>query len=305
MDQLPKETVCKKYVIQQRNDSYFIATLADGEQETLFKVHTIDMKRVKRATSRDNIVNKLHIYRGLHLLPCMSRLNSMFIDNGVLHMEQVISHNGMLENEIQSCINYQICISEESIKMWLTQVAIALDALHKRKIIHGCVKTHNLFLQDNKNIVHLGPTEELLQLHVRPRALNHEISVYKTTRAELREKSARFREDGRDVASLEYIAPELLNPNNDVNFSNDIWCLGIVAYKLARLQVPFRGNSPLEVTMAIEEQPVDFSSIKKRGYSDVFIALLEKMLNKDPSQRLTAKAILSYQFLPCKMHFGD
>ena len=96
------------------------------------------------------------------------------------------------------------------------------------------------------------------------------------------------------------MAPEVINRN--YGEEADVWSCGVVAYRLVTGRLPFvdkvnqRPNAK-EVFRAILEDPIDFRSEPWPQLSAECRDLVMKMMDRDPSKRITARAALLHPWL--------
>jgi eukaryotic-like serine/threonine-protein kinase len=87
--------------------------------------------------------------------------------------------------------------------------------------------------------------------------------------------------------TVEYLAPEILNAalaKPDIS-KQDVWSVGVIAYQLCTLRLPFKSDTPAATMMAILNNPHD--PIPHKFYSDELKDLINRILTKDPEQRLS------------------
>ena len=90
---------------------------------------------------------------------------------------------------------------------------------------------------------------------------------------------------GKIKGTVEYSAPEILNARLDKpNISKqDVWSIGIMAYQLCTLKLPFLGALP--VTTIAEILTAAHEPIPHKLYSDELIDIIDRLLIKDPELR--------------------
>jgi serine/threonine protein kinase len=86
------------------------------------------------------------------------------------------------------------------------------------------------------------------------------------------------------------LAPETIAMTGH-NFSIDWWALGILIFEMRMGVTPFFNSNKNTLFMKIQKSKVLFPDKAKYGldYSDDFVDIVEKLLNKNPVQRLGAK----------------
>jgi serine/threonine protein kinase len=85
--------------------------------------------------------------------------------------------------------------------------------------------------------------------------------------------------------TVEYLAPEILNGSlGKPNISKqDVWSIGVIAYQLCTLRLPFKNEHAGATAVAILNNPHD--PIPHKLYSDELKDIINKLLTKDPEQR--------------------
>jgi serine/threonine protein kinase/Tfp pilus assembly protein PilF len=129
-----------------------------------------------------------------------------------------------------------------------TQVASALQAAHEAGIIHRDVKPENVMLRRDHIV-------KVLDFGLAKLA-SHEVATVGT---ELSTKPMVNTNPGMLMGTVHYMSPEQARAE-DVDARTDIWSLGVVLYELAAGCVPFPGETPSHVIVAILEAaplPID------------------------------------------------
>ena len=88
--------------------------------------------------------------------------------------------------------------------------------------------------------------------------------------------------DSRAIGTKEYLAPERVS-YKEYSYPVDIWALGCTLYYLCTRRVPY-GDC---YNVNIHPEPI-------KGYSAELTSLIERMLDPNPSTRITAEQILTY-----------
>jgi len=144
------------------------------------------------------------------------------------------------------------------------QLAIALQYIHERRVLHRDLKSQNVFLTSS-GVAKLG-----------------DFGI-----AKVLEESEAFA-DTR-IGTPHYLPPEMCS-NMPYEFSADVWCLGVVLYELLALEVPFSAPSMATLVVKIctcEPRPVP------PVYSQELRALLTRLLAKSPRERPLSAEIVA------------
>jgi NIMA (never in mitosis gene a)-related kinase len=153
---------------------------------------------------------------------------------------------------------------EAQILDWFTQIALALQHCHARKILHRDLKAQNVFL-NSKNFVKLGDFGIA-------KILNHTRDLAQTL-----------------VGTPYYLSPEIIR-NRPYGLESDIWSLGIILYELCALKPPFEAhNLP---ALAIKIMRGAYPQIPPH-YSKDLKALVGQLLTIDPAKRPSVHKVLS------------
>lgn len=93
----------------------------------------------------------------------------------------------------------------------------------------------------------------------------------------------------RQYGTPAFTAPELIAVHGNATdpFAADVWALGACLYCFIYGQLPFQGDSILDIYRAITDEPLQLPS-------DVLISpslrdLFEQIFEKDPTKRITVK----------------
>ncbi len=148
---------------------------------------------------------------------------------------------------------------EETIN-YTIQIAEALEEAHSKGIIHRDIKPENIMV-DSKN----------------------RIKVMDFGLAKLR-GSMNLTKPGSTVGTVAYMSPEQIQ-GEDVDHRSDIFSFGVVLYEMLTGRMPFRGDHEAAMLYSIvneEPQPVS-SSVP--AVSSQLENLIERTLEKDPTDR--------------------
>lgn len=146
-----------------------------------------------------------------------------------------------------------------------SELCLAISAVHEAGIIHGAIKPHNILIQPKTHSVKLidllspVPVQELSNF------------IY----------DADFVEH-----TLAYTSPEQTGRiNHRIEFSTDIYSLGIIFYKLLTGELPFSSTDPLELIHShlAEEAPAVYQV--NPIIPEILGQIISKMVSKEPEKR--------------------
>ncbi|VDI36685.1 calcium/calmodulin-dependent protein kinase kinase, partial [Mytilus galloprovincialis] len=157
-------------------------------------------------------------------------------------------------------------LSEDQAWSYFRDVILGIEYLHHQKIIHRDIKPSNLLLGDDGHL-------KIADFGVSNEFTGTDISLSNT------------------AGTPAFMAPETLREEKE-NFSGkalDIWAMGITLYCFVFGQVPFKDEFPLALHNKILKDPVKFPTHIK--ITDSLTDLIQKMLNKNPDNRITLPQI--------------
>ncbi|HEX5505064.1 MAG TPA: serine/threonine-protein kinase [Thermomicrobiales bacterium] len=164
-------------------------------------------------------------------------------------------------------------LSRQEIAGYLTQMADALDYAHDRGIVHRDVKPANMLLDE------------------RGRLFLSDFGIAKAL-----EGAEGLTKTGIGVGTPEYMAPE--QAQGIVDARSDLYALGVILYQMLAGQVPYKGNSTVEVLMKHMQDPLPLLPLRAvapplpPGVEQV----LQQALAKNPNDRFQTGHALAEAF---------
>lgn len=160
------------------------------------------------------------------------------------------------------------------------KIAQALEKVHEAGVIHGGIKPHNILVDQEKETVYL--IDFIGAVDVRNVSL--------------------FINDGYFIRhTLAYTAPEQTGRiNHRVDFTSDLYSLGIIFYELLTGQLPFTAADPLElIHLHLAEEARPISSLNPR-LPKVLCSIVAKLMSKQPERRYQSCAGLLADLQRCR-----
>jgi len=150
---------------------------------------------------------------------------------------------------------------------YASQIAGALGHAHSRRIIHRDLKASNVMITSEGHATLL------------------DFGLARRLDTQFLESITQSRQSLADIGSLAgtlcYMAPEVLR-GRPAGPRSDLWSLGALLYEMLSGRLPFRGETPFELSLAIMvESPQELPS----GVPAAVRALVEKCLQKQPKSR--------------------
>ncbi|KAF2189554.1 serine/threonine protein kinase-like protein Kin1 [Zopfia rhizophila CBS 207.26] len=158
-------------------------------------------------------------------------------------------------------------LKEKQARKFARQIASALDYCHRNSIVHRDLKIENILISKTGDI----------------KIIDFGLSNLFSPRSHLK----------TFCGSLYFAAPELLQAKQYTGPEVDIWSFGIVLYVLVCGKVPFDDQSMPQLHAKIKKGHVDYPPWLSAECRN----LIHKMLQTDPSQRMTLSEIMNHPWL--------
>nr|KAJ3420716.1 hypothetical protein HK105_005349 [Polyrhizophydium stewartii] len=155
-------------------------------------------------------------------------------------------------------------LTEQTVRIYAAEIALALGYIHSMNIIHRDLKPENLLIDGDG--------------HVRITDFNVAYSTHKKF------PSSRS-------GTLNYMAPEMFSGKR-YTYAVDWWALGVVMFECFYGIKPFRGEDDRQVSHIIKNKDVDFPKDKglrgsaKPDASPMLKDIIFRLLTKDPQNRI-------------------
>jgi len=147
--------------------------------------------------------------------------------------------------------------SEQKTKFYAAQILLALEHLHKYKIIYRDLKPENVLIDPVGNIklTDFGLSKENIEWNGKTRTI---------------------------CGTPEYLAPEVFSPQG-YGKAVDWWSFGSLIYEMLRGEPPFYSQNREELFQNIRHGQVKYP---KPFFTPTIIDLLDRLLVRDPNKRL-------------------
>ena len=158
-------------------------------------------------------------------------------------------------------------MDESKILNLFTQMAIAIQHVHSKKILHRDLKAGNVFLT-KQGIVKIGDFGIARQL----------------------DQTAAYAETV--VGTPYYLSPEIVQAQA-YNYKTDLWSLGVILYEMCALHPPFQGTNI--AALAIQIVTGKYTPLP-RGFSAEMSNLIQMLLTVDVNKRIGIDKLM---LVPC------
>ncbi|XP_048792471.1 ribosomal protein S6 kinase alpha-2 isoform X1 [Tympanuchus pallidicinctus] len=215
------------------------------------------MKVLKKATLkvRDRVRSKMErdiLAEVNH--PFIVKLHYAFQTEGKLYLILDFLRGGDLFTRLSK----EVMFTEEDVKFYLAELALALDHLHGLGIIYRDLKPENILLDEEGHI-------KITDFGLSKEAIDHDKRAYSF------------------CGTIEYMAPEVVNRRGHTQ-SADWWSFGVLMFEMLTGSLPFQGKDRKETMALILKAKLgmpQFLSIEAQS-------LLRALFKRNPANRLGA-----------------
>jgi len=194
-----------------------------------------------------------------------------FVERDNLYIVMEFAEHGDIYRQIKKFKTANKYIKEDTIWSYAIQVALGLDNLHSRRILHRDIKPKNIFLT-SKHHVRLG-----------------DLGCAKLMKTGL----ARTQ-----IGTPYYMSPEIWAAR-PYDGKSDVWALGCLTFELCALHPPFLADDMKGLAHKVKTAPVARVS---KHYSDELAGFVHALLNKSPRSRPSVAQILALPAIRKRMH---
>jgi calcium-dependent protein kinase len=255
----------------------FVDVIGGGHFGTVRRVHpksdpqvTYAVKSVLRADIAKDIkllLEELFILRSIDH-PNIVKFHQAFIDYRYVHIVMEYCTGGELFDRIVQAHKF----TEKHACEIMEQMMGAVKHLHEHGIVHRDLKPENFLMADRSE----GAEVKLIDFGLSKRFSESKEVTHMTT----------------VVGTPYYVAPEVLKQDYDVRC--DVWSLGVILFVFLCGYPPFEGDNNKEIFRNVLKQDLIFDPADWNTVSTEAKDLVSKMLQKDPSKRITMDECTSH-----------
>ncbi|CAH9105568.1 unnamed protein product [Cuscuta epithymum] len=229
---------------------------------------SISKKKLRTQVDIDDVKREVQIMKLLPRHPNIVSLKDTYEDDHAVHLVMELCEGGELFDRIVARGHY----TERAAAVVTHTIVEVIQMCHKNGVMHRDLKPENFLFANKKETAALKAIDFGLSVTFKPGETFKEI-----------------------VGSPYYMAPEVLKRNYGPEV--DVWSAGVILYILLCGVPPFWAETEKGVAQAIIRSVVDLKKDPWPKVSDNAKDLVKKMLNPDPTKRLTALEVLDHPWL--------
>ncbi|NP_001305866.1 ribosomal protein S6 kinase alpha-2 isoform d [Homo sapiens] len=186
--------------------------------------------------------------------PFIVKLHYAFQTEGKLYLILDFLRGGDLFTRLSK----EVMFTEEDVKFYLAELALALDHLHSLGIIYRDLKPENILLDEEGHI-------KITDFGLSKEAIDHDKRAYSF------------------CGTIEYMAPEVVNRRGHTQ-SADWWSFGVLMFEMLTGSLPFQGKDRKETMALILKAKLGMPQF----LSGEAQSLLRALFKRNPCNRLGA-----------------
>ncbi|XP_041744212.1 ribosomal protein S6 kinase alpha-2-like [Coregonus clupeaformis] len=202
--------------------------------------------RVRSKMERDILAEVNH--------PFIVKLHYAFQTEGKLYLILDFLRGGDLFTRLSK----EVMFTEEDVKFYLAELALALDHLHSLGIIYRDLKPENILLDEEGHI-------KITDFGLSKEAIDHDKRAYSF------------------CGTIEYMAPEVVNRRGHTQ-SADWWSFGVLMFEMLTGSLPFQGKDRKETMALILKAKLGMPQF----LSPEVQSLIRALFKRNPTNRLGA-----------------
>ncbi|XP_060577857.1 ribosomal protein S6 kinase alpha-5-like isoform X1 [Ruditapes philippinarum] len=250
---------------------FLVRKLHGSDENKLYAMKVLKKASIVQKTkTTEHTKTERQVLEAIRDSPFLVTLHYAFQTDAKLHLILDYVNGG----ELFTHLNQREHFTEAEVKIYIGEIVLALETLHKLGIIYRDIKLENILLDSSGHIVltDFGLSKEFLPSDELHRAYSF-------------------------CGTIEYMAPEVVEGGHTGHdFAVDWWSLGVLTYELLTGASPFtvdgESNSQSEISRRVTKAKPPIP----KSFSPVVREFILALLTKDPRRRLGANGADEVKF---------
>ncbi|KAG2698585.1 hypothetical protein I3760_07G157800 [Carya illinoinensis] len=236
--------------------------------EAQYACKSIPKRKLLCKEDYDDVWREIQIMHHLSEHPHVVRIEGTYEDLVFVHLVMELCAGGELFDRIVQKGHYS---EREAVKLIKTIVGV-VEACHSLGVMHRDLKPENFLFESPADDAKLKATDFGLSVFYKPGEAFHDV-----------------------VGSPYYVAPEVLKKHYGPEV--DVWSAGVILYILLSGVPPFWAETETGIFRQILKGKLDFESAPWPSISESAKDLIRKMLERDPTKRISAHEVLCHPWI--------
>ena len=254
--------IVNEYIInRKRIGKGSFSTIYKGYSTKNNEIYAIKEITIDKKQNKSNVKRELNVLKTLDN-PYIVKLHDVIIDTNYNNIYFILDYYP--KGDLAKFLNHKP-LKEKYCRKYMKQLALGLEYLLNKDILHRDLKPQNILLTNEYNIkiTDFGFAKQV-----------DKNSLITTL-----------------CGSPMYMAPEIIN-KKDYDIKSDLWSVGVILYEMIYGSVPFNVSNFLELIKNINNKDITFNHKKIKPTSEC-LELMKQLLIKDPKNRITWEAFFN------------
>ncbi|KAL4237354.1 Ribosomal protein S6 kinase alpha-5 [Mactra antiquata] len=242
---------------------FLVRKLHGSDENKLYAMKVLKKASIVQKTkTTEHTKTERQVLEAIRQSPFLVTLHYAFQTDAKLHLILDYVNGG----ELFTHLNQREHFTEAEVKLYIGEIVLALETLHKLGIIYRDIKLENILLDSSGHIVltDFGLSKEFLPTDQLHRAYSF-------------------------CGTIEYMAPEVIEGGHSGHdFTVDWWSLGVLTYELLTGASPFTVDGESNTQSEISRRVLKAKPPIPKSFSPVVRDFIMALLTKDPKRRLGA-----------------
>lgn len=246
------------------------------ENKIIRAMKIISSDKIKIMGKTEDFINEINLVKGLDH-PNINKIYEVYNYSNNIHVVTELCTGGELFDYLMTNgrQNEKICAGI------LKQLISAVNFYQGYGIIHGDIKAENILIESKEDLKNNKINIKLIDFGLASKLGNMKDGKRKSITNSL----------GPVMGTISYLPPEAFS--GDSSMKSDMWGIGCLMYFILQGKLPFRADTNDELIKKIKNCEYELMSNISFDAKD----LLQKLLEKDRSKRISAKEALTHRFI--------
>ena len=221
------------------------------KNKQLYAIKALDLEQIKKESLESSVELEKNVLLKVDHPFIMKMVKHLKNENYIFFITEYIKGK-----ELWEVIRDIGLLNKEQTQFYSASILLAIDYLHKHKIIYRDIKPENVMVNEKGyiKIIDFGTVKEI------------------------KDRTSTI------IGTSHYMAPEITK-GEGYSFEVDIWSIAICMYEFYCGKLPFgeEYDDPMDIYRAVSKEELSFPNFV---HDEKFMVLLNKMLKKSPTSRL-------------------
>ncbi|OWF40715.1 ribosomal protein S6 kinase alpha-5-like [Mizuhopecten yessoensis] len=239
---------------------FLVRKIGGADDKKLYAMKVLKKAAIVQKTkTTEHTKTERQVLEVIRQSPFLVTLHYAFQTKAKLHLILDYVNGG----ELFTHLNQHDKFTEKEVRIYIGEIVLALETLHRLGIIYRDIKLENLLLDNTGHIIltDFGLSKEFLPTE------NHRAYSF--------------------CGTIEYMAPEVVEGGRTGhNYVVDWWSLGVLTYELLTGASPFTVDGEKNTQSEISRRILKANPPMPSEFSSEVRDFIQKLLTKDPNKRL-------------------